>query len=342
MRRPTIADLANAAGVSVATVDRVLNGRMKVREETVRKVHDAARQVGYHGANMIRQRMLADRPEVRIGVVLPKPRHAFYQDVVKVFEDFAQASGGHSIQLQFKFTESTDPQELARVLTGFRGRVDAVAATGIDHHEVTAAVTDLRDADIPVFSLLSDFAQGVRESYFGMNNLKVGRLAAWSIAKMADKPGKIGLFIGSSRYHGHVLRETGFRSYLRDAAPDFSLIDTQINLETRQLTHEATIDLMERNPDLVGLYCAGGGMEGAISAVRQMRRPEEVILIVNEFTPESRAALQDGYVTMAIGTPLRLLVEDLMVLILMTVEKGMAETPGQKFLQPHIWTPETI
>ena len=37
-RRPTIRDLAEAAGVSVATVDRVLNGRHPVREETARQI----------------------------------------------------------------------------------------------------------------------------------------------------------------------------------------------------------------------------------------------------------------------------------------------------------------
>ena len=45
--RPTITDLAKAAGVSVATVDRVLNGRHKVREETARRVYDAANAIGY-------------------------------------------------------------------------------------------------------------------------------------------------------------------------------------------------------------------------------------------------------------------------------------------------------
>ena len=38
-RRPTIDDLAQAAGVSVATVDRVLNGRPNVREGTARRVY---------------------------------------------------------------------------------------------------------------------------------------------------------------------------------------------------------------------------------------------------------------------------------------------------------------
>ena len=41
-KRPTIDDLAAAAGVSVATVDRVLNGRHKVREATAKRVAEAA------------------------------------------------------------------------------------------------------------------------------------------------------------------------------------------------------------------------------------------------------------------------------------------------------------
>ncbi|NKF34006.1 LacI family transcriptional regulator, partial [Pseudomonas sp. BGM005] len=56
MRRPTISDLARASGVSVATVDRVLNGRHRVREETARRVYDAAQSIGYHAVGLIRQR----------------------------------------------------------------------------------------------------------------------------------------------------------------------------------------------------------------------------------------------------------------------------------------------
>ena len=47
VKRPTIQDLADASGVSVATVDRVLNGRHRVREETARRVYSAAASIGY-------------------------------------------------------------------------------------------------------------------------------------------------------------------------------------------------------------------------------------------------------------------------------------------------------
>lgn len=52
-RRPTVKDVAHEAGVSVTTVDRALNGRMKVREDTVRKIADAAHRVGYHARGLL-------------------------------------------------------------------------------------------------------------------------------------------------------------------------------------------------------------------------------------------------------------------------------------------------
>lgn len=341
MNRPTIADLARAAGVSTATVDRVLNGRQSVREETVRRVHDAAEEIGYHGANMIRQRMLADRPAFRLGLVLQKPRHAFYQDVLRLFEAEARACTLRRVQIVPRFVESPQPAELAEVLLSLKGRVDAIAATGLDHHIATQAVQALRAGGIPVYSLLSDFAQGFRESYFGTNNLKVGRIAGWFISRLAARPGKVGLFIGGSRFHGHELRETGFRSFFRDAAPDFQLLDTQINLETRQLTYEATRNLLARHDTLVGLYVAGGGMEGAIEAVREVSPDARPVLIVNELTPESRAGLQDHSVSIVLGTPIRPLAADLIALTIATSEKGMSDTPGQRFFPSEIWTPES-
>ena len=206
---------------------------------------------------------------------------------------------------------------------------------------MTQAVQALRGSGMPVYALLSDFAQGVRESYFGTNNLKVGRIAGWFISKLAPGPGKVGLFVGGPRFHGHELRETGFRSYFRDAAPRFQLLDTQINLETRELTYEATMNLIGRYPDLVGLYVAGGGMEGAIQAVRESRAVPGLVLIVNELTPDSQSGLQDDVVSVVLATPVRQLAADLIALMIATSEKGMAETPGQRFFPPEVWTPES-
>lgn len=342
MARITIAQLAREAGVSVATVDRVLNGRERVREETALKVQQAAQRLGYHGINAIRSRLLADLPELRFGIILQKERHAFYRNFAAEIERAMNATTSHRLRFSIRFAETTLPSELAELIRSLSGKVDAVAATGLDHHEVTRAVSELRTKGIPTFSLLSDFAQGVRESYIGLNNLRVGRAVGWLMAQIAHRPGKVGIFIGGHRFHGHELRETGFRSSLREYARHLELLDPQINLETRQITYEATVEMLENHADLVGIYCAGGGMEGAIAALRDAGQPGRVVLMVNELTDETRQALQDRTVSIVMATPLRALCEELTTTMIHTAEHGMAETPGQRFLPFEIWTPESL
>ena len=78
-RRPTIPDLAKAAGVSVATVDRVLNRRLAVREVTVERVLRAAEQIGFHAAGLIRHRLQESVPLRRFGFLLQGRGDPFYR-----------------------------------------------------------------------------------------------------------------------------------------------------------------------------------------------------------------------------------------------------------------------
>ncbi len=341
-KRPTIQDIADEAAVSVATVDRVLNGRLRVREETARKVCEAAHRIGYHATNLIEQRLRADLPELRIGYILQKERQAFYRTLTEEAERAVRTEPGIRGHAMFEFATSQSPSEVAGLLLRMKGRVDAVAATAVNHHLVTEAVLELKECGIPVYALLNDFAQGERLSYIGLNNLKVGRIAAWMLATAARRPGRIAIFVGGHRWHGHELRETGFRSYFRESRPQFRILDTLVNLETRQLTYEATLDLLARHPDVAGLYLAGGGMEGAIQALREVRQPGDVALVVNELTPESRSALRDGYLTMVIATPLRRICADLTGMIKSTTLGKDGNVPSQLFLEPIIHVPESV
>lgn len=340
--RPTITDVALAAGVSVATVDRVLNGRARVREETARKVYEAARDIGYHAAALIGQRMQAEMPEVRLGFVLHKEKQAFYQAFSEALEEAVRAAPGLRGQAKVVFAPSQAPADFARLMRTLAETCHSVAATAVTHPEITDTVVSVQEAGVPCFALLNDFAQGVRQNYVGLNNLKTGRIAAHMIATAVHRPGKTAVFVGGYRWHGHELRETGFRSYFREYAPQFIVLDTLVNLETRQLTYEATLDLLSRHPDLRGIYCAGGGMEGAIAALREARAPGEVALVVNEITPESRAALADRYVAMVIATPLQRLCEDLVELMVSAVQNGGGPIPGQHFLRPDLYLPESV
>lgn len=341
-KRPTIADLAEASGVSVATVDRVLNGRLPVREETARRVYDAANAIGYHAAGLIRQRMSAPQRQHRLGFLFQKPEQAFYRDFAREIELAAARAPGFSARIAIDYWSEQRPEDIVARLNRMAEKTEAVALVSPDHPTITAAVEALKAHGIPVFSLLSDFAPGVREGYVGLNNRKAGRTAAWMIARAAPMPGKIAVFVGSHRFHGHELREIGLRSYFREHAPDFTVLETLVNLETADLTHQAMLDLIAQHQDLVGCYVAGGGMEGAISALRQARPTPSPAVVCHESTGDSRAALADNIVTMVIATPLTRLCAETIELMGRAIEDGAAATPGQTFLPFDIVLPESI
>lgn len=337
--RPTIQDVALESGVSVATVDRVLNARTKVREETARRVYDAAVKIGYHAAGLIKQRIDIELPEYRLGILLHKEKQEFYKHLYDVLLQTAESFEGARIKLDILFLPSQTPAEYAKGFLKLGKTNQAVAGISLDHHDVTLAVETLKNQGVATYSLLSDFAQGVRQDYIGLNNLRVGRVTARLISKFA-RPGKVALFVGGHRWHGHELRETGFRSYFREYAPEFTVLETLVNLETRQLTYEATLDLLEHHQDLTGLYCAGGGMEGAIMAVRELRKPEDIAFAVNEDTPDTRRALQDHYLSFANITPVEDMCKVAIRQMVDGIENGISSTLGQHFIPQSFLFPE--
>ena len=340
--RPTIADLAREAGVSVATVDRALNGRLPVRPETAERIFRAASAIDYHGAGLLRARLQQNLPQYRLGFLLLQPTQPFYAEFARELTAAAAEASGFRAQVYLDYLDGHTPSEIGSKLRAAAKTSQAIAMVAIDHPIVSAAVEALRDQGIPVFSLLSDFASGVRCCYIGVDNRKAGRTAGWAIAKTAPGPGKVAVFVGSHRFHGQELREIGLRSYFRENAPGFEVVETLISLETREIAHEATIDLLARYPDLVGIYVAGGGMEGVISALREENKAGRVALICNELTPDSRAAIAEEIVALAIATPLRRLARELVALMARAIEMGPVEVPGQIFLPFEIHVPESI
>lgn len=344
-RRPGLVELAAAAGVSVATVDRALNGREKVRGDTVARIAEAARRLGHPAAFRLAGQS-ADQPEVRFGVALHKQGQDFYKAFAEELHRAVGEARGVRGKLVLEFSTSQAPSEMARLLRGMAGRCDVLAATAVNHPEVTEAVQHLRDTGMQVFSLLSDFAVEARTGYLGLDNLKHGRTAAWMMALAArgpdfKPPGKLAIFVGGHRWHGHELRETGFRAYLREKAPGLEVLDALVNLETRQLTYEATLALLTRHPNLRGVYVAGGGMEGAIAALREAKRPD-VALIVSALTPDSRAALAEGVALLVLDTPLEKLCAALMAMMTRAA-LGQGEVARvQVFLAPDLHVGESV
>nr|WP_067294500.1 LacI family DNA-binding transcriptional regulator [Marinobacterium profundum] len=303
MSRPTLADVARQAGVGVATVDRVINGRAPVRPETSQRVLEAAQAIGFRATGLIRARIDQRAGQFKLGFILQRRSAPFYSLLADALTDATRASSAIQGQPVVEFLNELTPQAVAEALLSMGSRVDALAVVAADHPKVRDAIEQLNARGIPVITLLTDLSATHRVSYIGIDNRRAGRTAAWTISRLSKAPGKVAILVGSHRYQCQELCEVSFRSYFRENAPKFQIVDDLISLEDPALAQEATFDLLQRHPDLVGIYVAGGGAEGVISALRDNPATRSIITVCNELTDQTQSALVDGIIDLVISHP---------------------------------------
>jgi LacI family transcriptional regulator len=302
VKRATIADLARAAGVSVATVDRVLNRRLPVREDTVARVTEAAEAIGFHAARLLRQRMV-ELPRYTLGFLLQKRQNVFYQALGNALGEETRHARGIEGRPLVEFVDEIDPLVIAARLREMAARADAIGLVAVDHAAVNEAVEWAAAKGCPVFTLLTDLSAPSRAGYIAVDRHRSGRTAAWAISRLAEAPGPVGILIGSHRYLSQQISEISFRTYIREHAPAFEVLEPAVVLDDQRIAYEATARLLAAHPDLVGIYAAGGGMEGLCQALQEAPGASSIVVVCNELTPVSRAALLDGTIDLVLGTP---------------------------------------
>lgn len=121
MGRPTVKDVADAAGVSTATVSRVLSGRRATGSDVAERVRQAARDLDWTPDYV--GRALRDRRTDTIGLVIPDVTNPFFPELIQRIEYHARAAGSGILLVDAR----NDPDEERRVTTQLiQRRVDAI------------------------------------------------------------------------------------------------------------------------------------------------------------------------------------------------------------------------
>ncbi|MEO6260680.1 MAG: LacI family DNA-binding transcriptional regulator [Thermoanaerobaculia bacterium] len=152
-RRPsavTIHDVAARAGVSVATVSRVINRKALVREETSRHVLAVAQSMKY--VPNVAARSLSIRRSHTIGVVLPDVHGDFFSEVIRGIDSAARKASFHILVSG----SHSDRNEMLEVLDAMHGRVDALIVMAPDVS--IAALNEQLPSNLPLVLLNSTAA----------------------------------------------------------------------------------------------------------------------------------------------------------------------------------------
>ena len=297
MTRITVFEVAASAGVSLATVDRVLNGRKGVRPVTVDRVQAAIERLGYRRDAFAAA--LATRRLERYLFVLPaRGGNSF----VNTLHDSVAAAGAaladQRVSVRILDYPPFDDAALAALLAALDpARWDGVAVVAIEAPPVRHEIDRLVERAVPVVTLISDVSPSRSRLFLGIDNRAAGRVAASLIGRMAGRHGRIGVFLGRATLHDHADRRLGFEQVLRREFPDLSLLPAIEGGDDSAVTGPLAAALLRDHPDLVGIYNAGAGNRGIIAALRHASRRPAPVVVAHELTPHARDALLSGTFT---------------------------------------------
>jgi LacI family transcriptional regulator len=293
MARVTIEDVALAAGLSVATVDRVLNGRAAVRPQTAQKVEKAIRQLNYQPDRLAAR--LAKGQEYRFCFVLPEGNNDFMIGLGEEVRAMASHLVSERVQIDLRLTDVFDAATLAATLDSIGDIYDGVAVVALDHPRVREAINGLVERGVSVVTLVSDVPSSKRAHYAGIDNSSAGRTAATLMGRfLGGKTGKVGLIAGSLSLRDHIERRFGFEQVLAQEFPQLAILPVLESRDDWQRVEKVTAEMLSAHPDLIGIYNVGAGARGIVAALENTGRQKQVTYIAHELTDHTRRALVDG------------------------------------------------
>ncbi|MDQ3493590.1 MAG: LacI family transcriptional regulator [Chloroflexota bacterium] len=267
----TIADVARRAGVSTATVSRVLAGVGRARPETRKRVEAAAVELEYRPSGIARS--LKSRTTRTLGLIVTDIENPFFPELVRAIEDAARAAG-YAVLL---CNADDDPDREAAYLDllverRVDGVVIAASSLGSHHREWLAS------PPLPVV-LVNTTAHGVALPSIVSDNLAGGRLAVEHLFELGHR--RIG-YLQAPRNPDSGDRLAGARAAFRTA-----------RRSTRELVlasgepgvaggERATLELLARAPGLTAIFAYNDLMAiGAMRAIKASGRhvPGDVSVI---------------------------------------------------------------
>ena len=343
MRRPNMTTLAKEAGVGLSTVDRVLNGRADVREETASRVLEAAERIGFYATPLLRQRLKTDVPQKTFSFLLQQKTTAFYELLGTALREAVESSPSIRGKAIVEFMDDLTPGAVAETLRRVGRGADGVAIVAADHPSVTSAIDELAARHIPVIAMISDLTAPSRSGYVGLDNRKVGRTAGWLLANMIPAASAVAIFVGSHRYLCQEACEIGFRAFLRENAPHLHLLEPVATFESDQYAFEATLDLVKRHEDVKGVYVAGGGIGGVMAAMKELEADKRPLVIGHDLTEATSVGLVSGTLKAVLSHPIKEIArETVEILIARTSATLDAPSVPHRILPMQIFTPESV
>lgn len=306
-RKATINMVAERAGVSRGTVDRVLNQRPHVKPDIYERVLRAMKELHYIPPREGQAKALGllSPEEVLpccLGVLLPNWAGYFRSEVMRGIRDAQDILRDTGAEIWVEECESDLPDEsIERLDNLLKKGVQGIAVCAKDHISIVEKIDEIQGKGIPVVTFNSDLSRCGRLCFVGQDLVRGGRVAGELMSKYLKKEDTLLIAIGNPEFNAHRLRLQGFceRIYEKGfTGGNLQMIETYNDYA---LTYQKVWETLERLPEIKGIYMANHSVTGCVEAVRDAGREQQIHIISHDLTDSTKRLLKSGEIDFAIA-----------------------------------------
>lgn len=297
----TLKQIADIAGVSRGTVDRVIHNRGRVNPQTAKLILKIADELGYQ-PNRVGRALALSRNPISIGIVVQSSNTPFMKTVIEGIEQAAVELQELGAQILTEYLDSVDAGEIINAMNRLLDQgVNGIAITAVDSEDLRSHINFLVDElKIPVITFNSDLPDTKRLCYVGQDSFKSGQTSAYLMSLAIRKSGTVFPITGHLTNVAHRLRYQGFNEEISKYL-GIELLPLQSCLDEDQKAYDMTIKVLQENPELTAIFIIANGQQGVCQALKDSGKKSQVTVIAYDLTPQNIELMNTGYIDLLIG-----------------------------------------
>lgn len=294
MARVTLKMIAEKAGTSIGTVDRALNNRGGINEDSKRHILKVAKELGYRPNKVASA--LGRKKDIRIGIAFPEEPQEFYHDIDLGIDKAIEELQDYGVIIDKIRYQTQDPKFS-------RERLEQINLESYDGLAInTAGAANVPQIDrfieegVPVITFNTDAPDSSRLFYIGNNSRQSGVMGGELLSLLLGGKGNVTVLGNFAQTTPFIERFGGFCEYIQLYAPnDIHIYPCAECLSEPALAEKSLIDLIKRVPDINGVFCTGySSTVGAVQALKALNR-RDIKIVGYDVTNRTAQALREGW-----------------------------------------------
>lgn len=287
----SIKEIVLKTGLSQSTVMRVLKGSTNVKPETMEKIFNAAKEIGYE----------INRTKSTIGVILTSEGNIYYNSLIDSINSSADKISNFNYNVILETMKGYNVERQVELLDELSEKAEVIIITPINHPDVINKINELTDKGKKIITLNFDVENSKRLCHIGVDYTKVGRLAGNLMGLITPKGTKVAMLYGSDNVLCHKERLDGFKDYVNQYRPDIDIVATVKNSDNDEDGYTTTKKLLEDYPDINALFISSGGISGICKAIKEANKVGKLTVIASGKNPVIESLIKEGIVTATIS-----------------------------------------